>query len=71
MASSSAVYELSDEALVSFLNKLFAEDFVKMCAHEFQWEDLKEDVIMEIGCGTELPCCKAILKLFPGVKALR
>ncbi|GFU04737.1 hypothetical protein TNCV_4377651 [Trichonephila clavipes] len=61
---------MSDAALVSFLLKLFAEDFVKMCAHELQWGDLTEDVIMEIGCGTALPCCKAILKLFPGVKAL-
>ncbi|GFQ67272.1 jhamt, partial [Trichonephila clavata] len=41
-----------------------------MCAEEFQWKDLSEDVVMDIGCGVQLNCCKAILMQFPGVRAL-
>ncbi|GFQ71967.1 jhamt [Trichonephila clavata] len=44
--------------------------FIKSCADEFQWKDLSEDVVMDIGCGHELNCCKAILMQFPEVKAL-
>ncbi|GFR16012.1 jhamt [Trichonephila clavata] len=33
-------------------------------------EDLSEDVVMDIGCGHELNCCKAIMMQFPEVKAL-
>ncbi|GFQ95927.1 jhamt [Trichonephila clavata] len=44
--------------------------FIKKCADEFQWKDLSEDVVMDIGCGHELNCCKAIMTQFPEVKAL-
>ncbi|GFS93356.1 hypothetical protein NPIL_344301 [Nephila pilipes] len=44
--------------------------FVKECAAEFRWRDLSKDVIMDIGCGSSLNCCNAILKEFPDVKAL-
>ncbi|GFR00022.1 jhamt [Trichonephila clavata] len=44
--------------------------FVQRCADEFQWKDLSEDVVMDIGCGEELNCCKAILMQFPEVKEL-
>ncbi|GFY59640.1 hypothetical protein TNIN_368671 [Trichonephila inaurata madagascariensis] len=44
--------------------------FVKWCAKEFQWKDLSEDVIMDIGCGVEMNCCKAVLTQFPDVRAL-
>ncbi|GFY74296.1 hypothetical protein TNIN_52631 [Trichonephila inaurata madagascariensis] len=44
--------------------------FVKWCAEEFQWKDLSEDVIMDIGCGVEMNCCKAILTQFPDVRTL-
>ncbi|GFQ72912.1 jhamt, partial [Trichonephila clavata] len=44
--------------------------FIKKCADEFQWKDLSEDVVMDIGCGHELNCCKAIMMQFPEVKAL-
>ncbi|GFQ70135.1 jhamt, partial [Trichonephila clavata] len=44
--------------------------FVRRCAEEFQWKDLSEDVVMDIGCGDELNCCKAILMQFPDVRAL-
>ncbi|GFT97483.1 hypothetical protein TNCV_386651 [Trichonephila clavipes] len=45
-------------------------EFVKRCADEFHWKDLSEDVVMDIGCGAELNCCKAILERFPDVRAL-
>ncbi|GFQ86786.1 jhamt [Trichonephila clavata] len=48
----------------------FSIQFVQRCADEFQWEDLSEDVVMDIGCGHELNCCKAIMMQFPEVKAL-
>ncbi|GFR00014.1 hypothetical protein TNCT_537071 [Trichonephila clavata] len=70
MESSSEVYEMSDAALISFLLKMFAEHFIKMCANDIQWGNLLGDVVMEIGFGAELSCCKAILKLFPHVKIL-
>ncbi|GFQ95930.1 jhamt [Trichonephila clavata] len=44
--------------------------FIKSCADEFQWKDLSEDVVMDIGCGHELNCCKAKLMQFPEVTAL-
>ncbi|GFQ93722.1 jhamt, partial [Trichonephila clavata] len=44
--------------------------FVRRCADEFQWKDLSKDVVMDIGCGDELKCCKAILMQFPDVRAL-
>ncbi|GFS93360.1 hypothetical protein NPIL_344341 [Nephila pilipes] len=44
--------------------------FVKECAVEFRWKDLSKDVIMDIGCGSDFNCCNAILKEFPGVRAL-
>ncbi|GFY37725.1 hypothetical protein TNIN_462381 [Trichonephila inaurata madagascariensis] len=44
--------------------------FVKWCTEEFQWKDLSEDVIMDIGCGVEMNCCKAILTQFPDVRTL-
>ncbi|GFR06252.1 jhamt [Trichonephila clavata] len=44
--------------------------FVKRCIEKFHWKDLSEDVVMDIGCGDELNCCKAILKRFPNVRAL-
>ncbi|GFR00019.1 jhamt [Trichonephila clavata] len=44
--------------------------FVKRCADEFQWKDLSKDVVMDIGCGDELHCCKAILMQFPDVREL-
>ncbi|GFR27176.1 jhamt [Trichonephila clavata] len=48
----------------------FSIQFVQRCADEFQWKDLSEDVVMDIGCGDELNCCKAIMMQFPEVKAL-
>ncbi|GFQ88764.1 jhamt [Trichonephila clavata] len=48
----------------------YSEDFVKLCAQEFQWKDLSKDVIMDIGCGNEFRCCKFILGEFPDVSAL-
>ncbi|GFR23524.1 jhamt [Trichonephila clavata] len=48
----------------------YSKKFVKRCADEFHWEDLSEHVVMDIGCGAELNCCKAILMQFPDVRAL-
>ncbi|GFR03056.1 jhamt [Trichonephila clavata] len=48
----------------------YSKKFIKRCADEFHWKDLSQDVIMDIGCGAELNCCKAILLQFPEVRAL-
>ncbi|GFR14757.1 jhamt [Trichonephila clavata] len=44
--------------------------FVKRFADEFQWQDLSEDVVMDIGCGDKLNCCIALLSQFPNVRAI-
>ncbi|GFQ66694.1 jhamt [Trichonephila clavata] len=48
----------------------YSKKLVKRCADEFHWKDLSEDVVMDIGCGAELNCCKAILMQFPEARAL-
>ncbi|PRD35481.1 UNVERIFIED_CONTAM: jhamt [Trichonephila clavipes] len=48
----------------------YSTEFIKRCAEEFHWKDLSEDVVMDIGCGVEMNCCKAILMQFPDVRAL-
>ncbi|GFR33922.1 jhamt [Trichonephila clavata] len=58
---------LSVETIVRYH---YCARFVRRCADEFQWKDLSEDVVMDIGCGDELNCCKAILMQFPDVRAL-
>ncbi|GFQ71226.1 jhamt [Trichonephila clavata] len=52
------------------LHYYLSEDFVKLCAQEFQWRDLSRDVVMDINCGNEFYCCKFILEEFPDVSAL-
>ncbi|GFQ71968.1 jhamt [Trichonephila clavata] len=58
---------LSSETIVQYDDSI---KFIKSCADEFQWKDLSEDVVMDIGCGHELNCCKAIVMQFPEVKEL-
>ncbi|GFQ71974.1 jhamt [Trichonephila clavata] len=60
----------SSSSLETFAHYDFSIQFVQRCADEFQWKDLSEDVVMDIGCGDELNCCKAIIIQFPEVKAL-
>ncbi|GFY71591.1 hypothetical protein TNIN_53081, partial [Trichonephila inaurata madagascariensis] len=63
---------MAQSSLSSRTTELYisSTQFVKWCAEEFQWKDLSEDVIMDIGCGVEMNCCKAILTQFPDVRAL-
>ncbi|CAL1273976.1 unnamed protein product [Larinioides sclopetarius] len=52
------------------LNLETTEKFVKLCASTFGWEDLSEDIVMDLGCGKGLHCARALLENFPNVKSI-
>ncbi|GFS43531.1 hypothetical protein NPIL_170091 [Nephila pilipes] len=52
--------------LNAVLPYLEALHFVRSCASEFH----SDDVVMDVGCGPEMYCCKAVLEVFPQVKSL-
>lgn len=51
-------------------HEYFAKIFIEHCRIKFQWRDLSKDVIMDVGCGEEGNCGKAILEKFPVVGAI-
>ncbi|GFT34938.1 hypothetical protein NPIL_588571 [Nephila pilipes] len=44
-----------------------AHDFITRCKTEFQWEDLSNDFVMDIRCGVQFHCTRAIIDQFPEV----
>ncbi|GFT93795.1 uncharacterized protein NPIL_8221 [Nephila pilipes] len=47
-----------------------ASDFVTKCKNEFKWEDLSKDTVMDVGCGYNFYCSRAILHQFPNLGRL-
>ncbi|GBO29377.1 hypothetical protein AVEN_164034-1, partial [Araneus ventricosus] len=52
------------------LHEISARIFIDHCKDMFGWSDLSRDVIMDVGCGEEGYCGKAILEKFPDVGAI-
>ncbi|GFU06135.1 hypothetical protein NPIL_197731 [Nephila pilipes] len=44
-----------------------AHDFITRCKTEFHWEDLSNDLDMDIGCGVQFHCPRAIIDQFSEV----
>ncbi|GFQ71693.1 hypothetical protein TNCT_516601 [Trichonephila clavata] len=47
-----------------------AREFIKRCKTELNWKDLSNDIVMDIGCGVYLLCCRALLEEFPRMGCL-
>ncbi|GFT25326.1 hypothetical protein NPIL_467951 [Nephila pilipes] len=47
-----------------------ASNFVTKCKNELKWEDLSKDTVMDVGCGYNFYCSRAILHQFPNVGLL-
>ncbi|GFS62623.1 hypothetical protein NPIL_291651 [Nephila pilipes] len=47
-----------------------AINFVTKCKNELKWEDLSKDTVMDVGCGYNFYCSRAILHQFPNVGRL-
>ncbi|GFS92664.1 uncharacterized protein NPIL_192311, partial [Nephila pilipes] len=47
-----------------------ASNFVTKCKNELKWEDLSKDTVMDVGCGYNFYCSRAILHQFPNVGRL-
>ncbi|GFU12966.1 uncharacterized protein NPIL_650421, partial [Nephila pilipes] len=47
-----------------------ASNFVTKCKNELKWEDLSNDTVMDVACGCNFDCSRAILHQFPNVGCL-
>ncbi|GFU07209.1 hypothetical protein TNCV_4946801 [Trichonephila clavipes] len=45
-------------------------EFITRCQTELNWEDLSDDTVMDIGCGTHFLCIRALLEKFPRMGCL-
>ncbi|GFX56081.1 hypothetical protein TNCV_1954011 [Trichonephila clavipes] len=65
--------QVSEMAQAKVLNEQFLEkarEFITRCKTELDWEDLSADMVMDIGCGKDFSCTKALLEKFPQMGCL-
>ncbi|GFS54387.1 hypothetical protein TNIN_409691 [Trichonephila inaurata madagascariensis] len=65
--------QVSEMAQAKVLNEQFLEkarEFITRCKTELNWEDLSEDTVMDIGCGKDFLCSRALLEKFPQIGCL-
>ncbi|GFR28661.1 jhamt [Trichonephila clavata] len=65
--------QISEMAQAKVLNEQILEkarEFITRCKTELNWEDLSEDTVMDIGCGSDFLCSRALLEKFPRMGCL-